>query len=219
MAAVGSGGSISDVLVNVANNPALVRIVILGDLLTSLGIVALAALLYVVLNKQGPIIALVAFGWWLVEAMALAVSKVGLAALIPLSHEFVQAGGSDQSHYLGLGGFLYHSLVTQLGSTTLMFFYCAGGVLWYYLFYKSRYIPRAISLFGLAAVSVSLVGIVFVLMGFDVPIIVFLPVLPFELTIGGWLVVRGATDGSEGAGLLARISSSPVERDANQVAA
>jgi len=33
-----------------------------------------------------------------------------------------------------------------------MLVYCAGGILWYYLFFKSGYSPRAISLFGLVAV-------------------------------------------------------------------
>jgi hypothetical protein len=35
------------------------------------------------------------------------------------------------------------------------------------------------------------------LLGYDVPIVVFLPNLPFELTIGIWLMVKGIRDGSE----------------------
>jgi hypothetical protein len=42
-----------------------------------------------------------------------------------------------------------------------MFFYCIGGLVWYSLFYRSRYIPRAISAFGVAAVAVGLMGILF----------------------------------------------------------
>jgi hypothetical protein len=75
-----------------------------------------------------------------------------------------------------------------------MFFYCIGGLLWYYLFYKSRYIPRVISLWGLLAVSVALVGIVLQLLSYDVSIFVYLPILPFELTVGGWLMFRGIKD-------------------------
>jgi hypothetical protein len=94
---VGSG-NISAILLNIANRVDLLRLVILDDLATSLGVVALAALLYVVLNKQNRIIALVALGWWLAEAMALAISKVGTFALIPLSLEFVKAGAPDHSY-------------------------------------------------------------------------------------------------------------------------
>jgi hypothetical protein len=83
-----------------------------------------------------------------------------------------------------------------LSGTILMFFYCAGGMAWYYLFYRSRSIPRAIPAFGLAAVSVGLVGSVLGLLGNDVPMLAYLPILPFELTIGTWLLLRGTSDGS-----------------------
>src|SRR6266852_199152 len=193
MSAVGSGG-MSDILVDISNRLTTMRIFILGDLVTSLGIIVLVVLLYVVLNKQNRTIALVALGCWLTEATALAISKVGASALIPLSQEFVQAGAPDHSYYQTLGEVLYSGVVVPLGQTTELLFYCFGGMLWYYLFYKSGYIPRAISLFGLIAVSVALVGLALQFLGHDVSIFVFLPILPFELTIGAWLLLRGIKD-------------------------
>ena len=193
MSVVGSGG-ISDILVDISNRLTLMRIFILGDLVTSLGIIVLAVLLYAVLNKQNKIIALVALGCWLTEAIALAISKTGASALIPLSLEFVKAGAPQHSYYQTLAGFLYNGIVIQLGQTIELLFYCLGAMLWYSLFYRSRYIPRAISLFGLIAVSVALVGLVVEFLGHDVSILVFLPILPFVLTIGTWLVVRGIRD-------------------------
>jgi hypothetical protein len=170
------------------------RIFILGDLVISLGIIVLAALLYAVLNKQNKIIALVALGCWLTEAIALAISKIGASALIPLSLEFAKAGAPQYSYYQTLAGFLYNGIVIQLGQTIELLFYCFGAMLWYSLFYRSRYIPRPIALFGLIAVSVALVGLVIEFLGHDVSILVFLPILPFELTIGTWLVLRGIRD-------------------------
>ena len=194
-AVVGSGG-ISSILVNISNRAMLLRINIVADLVASVEIIVLAVLLYIVLSKQNKIVALVALGLWLVEAIALAVAKIGALALIPLSAEFVKAGAPGNSYYQGLGEFLYNGVVTQLGVTTHMFFYCTGGLLWYFLFFKSRYVPRAISLFGLVAVSVALVGVVLQLLGYDVSMYVALPLLPFELTIGTWLALRGINEGS-----------------------
>jgi hypothetical protein len=193
MSVVGSGG-MSDILVDIANRLTLMRISILGDLVTSLGIIVLAVLLYAVLSRQNKIIALVALGCWLTEAMALAISKIGASALIALSLEFVKAGAPEHSYYQTLGEFLYRGIVMQLGQTIELLFYCFGAILWYSLFYKSRYIPRAISLFGLIAVSVAIAGLVYEFLGHDVSILVFLPILPFELTIGTWLVLRGIKD-------------------------
>ena len=142
-------------LANVSNNTALFRVVILDGLLNSTGIVALAVLLYVVLKEQGKLMARVALGLWLAEAIFYAIIQLGLLALIPLSAEFVAAGAPAGSFYQTLGDFLYHGLYSQ-GMTLHMWFYCTGGLLWYYLFYRSNYIPRAISIFGLLAVSLGL---------------------------------------------------------------
>jgi hypothetical protein len=95
---IGSG-STSDMLVNISDNLTLMRISSLVELLTSLGIVVLAVLLYVVLHKQNKIIALVALGWWLAEAITLAVGKMGAFALIPLSLKFVAAGAPEASYF------------------------------------------------------------------------------------------------------------------------
>ena len=128
-AAVGTG-SISDILVNVATNLTLMRISILVELVTSLGIIVLASLLYIVLHKQGKIIACVALGWWLAEAITLAVSKIGAFALIPLSQEYVKAGAPDPSYFQTLGDFFYYGFDRQ-GWAIHMLFFCLGGILWY----------------------------------------------------------------------------------------
>jgi len=195
MPAIGSG-SISNSLVNVSHQLILVRLSSLVQLLTSSGIVVLAVLLYIVLHKQNKIIALVALGWWLAEAIFLAISQLGVLALLPLSLDFVQAGAPVHAYYQTLGAFLYNGLYNN-GITIHMWFYCIGGLLWYSLFYASKYIPRVISLWGLLAVSVGLIGIVFQLLGYDVSIFVFLPIAPFEVTIGVWLMLRGIKEQSQ----------------------
>ena len=201
--AVGSG-SISDILVNVANNLTLMRISILVELVTSVGIVALAALLYIVLHEQHRVIALVALGWWLAEAITLGVSKIGAFALIPLSLEYVAAGAPDPSptgpmgYFQTLGDFFYYGFDRQ-GWAIHMLFFCLGGILWYYLFYRSKYIPRVLSGWGLVAVSLVLINILLVLFdrSFDLQMIMLAPYLVFEALIGPWLMVKGVRDGSE----------------------
>ncbi len=69
-------------------------------------------------------------------------------------------------------------------------------MLWYFLLYRSRYIPSAIPAFGLAAVSLGLVGIILQFLGNDVPTLAYLPILPFELIVGTWLLVKGVKEGS-----------------------
>jgi hypothetical protein len=105
--AIGSG-SISEILVNIPDNLALMRIGILLDLINGIANVVLAVLLYAILHKQNKIISLVALGWWLADVIILAVSKIGAYALIPLSLEFVEAGAPASSFYQTLGDFLHY---------------------------------------------------------------------------------------------------------------
>ncbi len=189
---VGSG-SISDIFANISKNVTQIRISNLVALVDSLGIVFLAAMLYVVFNRQYEIIALVALGFFLVEAIILAVSKLGAFALIPLSQEFVEAGAPEPSYLQALGDFLYHGVDRQ-GYHIHNLFFCLGGILWYYLFLKSGYIPQALSLWGLVAVSLLLIPVLLQIYYRDSThplMVVGLPYLPFELFLGVWLIVTG----------------------------
>jgi hypothetical protein len=121
-------GSISDQLVSIADNLTLMRVSILVELVTAIRIVMLAALLYVVFHEQYPIVALIALGWWLVEAIVLAVSKIGGYALLPLSRAYVDAGAPAASFYQTLGDFLYYGFDRQ-GWAIHMLFFCLGGIL------------------------------------------------------------------------------------------
>jgi len=189
---VGSG-SISNTLVNISKNITLMRISNLLALVNSLGIVVLGALFYIVFHRQDESIALVALGLFLVEAIMLAVSKMGTFALIPLGQEFVAAGAPDASYFQALGSFLYHGVDRQ-GYQLHNLLFCLGGILWYYLFLKSGYIPQALSLWGLAAVSLLLIPVLLQIYDRDFthPVMaVGLLYLPFELFLGVWLIVKG----------------------------
>ncbi len=179
-----------DLLQHLSTNLTTARAGIVVDLVTSIGIVTLAALLYAVLHRYGRAVALVALGCWLAEAMFMAISRLGGLALVQLSRSFVDAGAPSQSAYQVLGVSLFKGVYAP-AYTVHMFFYCVGGLLWYGLFYRSNAVPRLIALWGIAAAGVGLGGIVAELFGASVPTFVFLPLLGFELIVGGWLLVKG----------------------------
>lgn len=177
--------TLKEILASIADNTVRYRLSILGDLFNSAAIVALAALLYTVLSRHNRIVALIALGLWLGEAFALAVSKIGAYGLLPLSEAFTAEAGIEP-----LVNFLYFGFA-ETGYRLHMFFYCLGGIVWYSLFAASRHIPRIISLFGVAAASAGLIGIVLEFFGYDISIALYLPIGVFELAIGIWLVIRG----------------------------
>jgi hypothetical protein len=156
-------------------------------MVTVTALVILSALLYLTLKSQNGKIALVALGLRLTEVALLAVSRVSTFALLRTGQAFLAEG---RPAYLETLGTLFYE--TQWFTYSLnMVFFTLGGTLFYYLFYKSRAIPRALSIAGLIAAPLAFVGTLIELFGHPVPLFVFLPNLPFELAIGLWLVIKG----------------------------
>jgi len=186
-------GDITASMTNIADNPLQMRASIVVEMVTAMGIVMLGALLYMTLKKQSMNVALVALGLYLIEAGLLAASRMPAFALLRISQESVVAGRPD---YLQTLGNLFLE-AQDFGYSLHMLPFALGATLFYYLFFKSRFIPWLLSVWGLIAASLAFIGTLLALFGYDVPIVVFLPNLPFELTIGVWLMVKGIGDGSE----------------------
>jgi hypothetical protein len=186
-------GNITDSMTNIANNALQMRASIVVEMITAIGIVMLGSLLFVTLKKQNGNIALVALGLYLIEAAILAASRIAAFALLRISQESVIAG--HPAYLQTLGNLFYEA--QSFGYDLHMLPFALGATMFYYLFFKSGFLPRVLSLWGLIAAPLSLIGILFSLLGYDVPIFVFLPNLPFELGIGLWLIVKGIRDGSE----------------------
>lgn len=129
------------------------------------------------------------FGLWIVQAAFVSIRQISAFSLLNVSQKFVKAGATDSSYFQTLGSLFYESIQSVLASQ--MIFYTIGGVLFYYLFLKSKYVPQVLALFGILTASVGFVGELFKLFGYDVPLYVFLPILPFELAIGAGLIVKG----------------------------
>jgi hypothetical protein len=194
LASVVGSGPIASILVNVSKHLTRVRISNLVALLNSLAIVLLAVMFYVVFYKQYRIIALVALVCFVAEAIILAVSKIGAYGLIPLSQDFIEAGAPEPSYFQTLGNFLYHGL-DRLEYDLHMLFFCLGGILWYYLLYSSRLVPRPLGIWGLVAICLLSIPVLLMLYrrGPTPLMVLGLPYAPFELVLGIWLIVKGFT--------------------------
>ena len=182
-------------MTNIADNAMQMRASIVMTMVTGMAIIFLASMLYLVLKTQNGKIALVAFGLYLLEVAILAVSRIPAFSLIQISQESVIAGHPD--YLQTLGNLAYEAAV--FGDWLHMLPFAVGALLFYTLFFRSRYIPRALSLFGLVAASLGLIGTLLVLLGYDVPVIVVALNFPFEVTVGVWLIVKGINYSSETA--------------------
>jgi hypothetical protein len=189
-------GSIRESMINIANEPWLMSANILGEMITAAGVIFLGAILFVVLRKQNEEMALVGLGLYVLEGALLAASKIAGFALLRISQEYITAG--QPASLETMGSLAMGSM--DFGYTLLMVAFGLGAILFYWLLYKSRVIPRALSLWGLATVPITLVASIFAIFGFQVPFAVYLPYVPFEFVVGIWILVKGISETNEQLG-------------------
>ncbi len=175
-------------LTAIAANSTALRLFMLTDMLTALGIIFLGAMLYTVLRDHSPAMATIALGLYLVEAALLAASKGSAYSLIGISQQYVAAG--EPELLLGLAESAIASM-DFVGVQLHMLAFCIGALLFYALLYQSRVVQRWLSLYGLITVAPLLVATLLVIMGVEVPFLIYVPYVPFELAIGLWLLIAG----------------------------
>jgi hypothetical protein len=181
-------GNMSETLVKIASQPALMRTNILFDVLTALGVIFLGAILFISLRKQNEKIAMTALCFYILEGALLAVSRMETFSLLRISQEYVAAG--QPANLLLMGQVAYESM-DFTGNTLHMLAFCLGGILFYSLLYKSALVPRGLSLWGLLTIFPMLVGTITQIYGVTISFYFYLPYVPFELGIGLWILVKG----------------------------
>lgn len=187
-------GNIGESMIKIANNPLLMRTFILVDMLTALGIIFLGAVLFLTLRKQNETMALVALGFYILEAALLAVSRLEAISLLSMSQTYLAAGQPASMQTMAVGTLESMDFV---GLTLHMLAFCPGGIIFYYLLYKSGLVPRALSLWGLTAVLPCLIGTLLKVFGYEAPALLYVCYMPFELVISLWILVKGINGASE----------------------
>jgi hypothetical protein len=150
--------------------------------------------LFPVLRPYGERIALGHLSFRFLEAVVISIGIVAILSLLTLSQDFVAAAAPDASTYHAAG-----TLLLAVKNWTFMlgplFLLGVNTLMYSYLLFKSRLVPRPLAIFGLAGATLVLVAAMFVLFGTDqlsTPMVLLAaPVGVFEMVFAGWLIVKG----------------------------
>lgn len=177
-----------DYLSNLYPNKTQVIIAVLLELINDAAVVGIGFLMFQILKQHNESLALGYLSIRIIESAILIVSGISPLLLITLSQEYIKTGTTDAFYYQTLGTLAikgyYLAFEIAMIATSL------GGLILSYLLYKSKLIPRLISVLGLgyaALLANSLVEI----FGYSTGIILFLPGALFELIFPIWLIVKG----------------------------
>jgi hypothetical protein len=157
--------------------------------------VGIAISLYPVLRKYNEGLALGAVGFRLIEGVFYIVAVMGLLLLITLSQQFVKAGAPDSSYFETLG-VLVVAGYRWVGNVGSLLAFSIGALLYYYIFYQTRLVPRWLSGWGLVAIILTMVSGLLVMFGLIGPmstgqVVLNLPIGVQEMVLAVWLIVKG----------------------------
>jgi hypothetical protein len=155
--------------------------------------VGMAITLYPTLKKQNESLALGYVGARLVAAAFNMIGVILLLLLLTLSQEFVRAGTPVSSHFQTIGELLRtgRDLVNHAGVILIM---SMGGLMFYYLLFQIKLVPRWLAGWGLVGTSMAIVaGCLFMFRSIDLITSVYMdfPLALQEMVFAVWLIVKG----------------------------
>ena len=161
------------------------------SLMMGISLVAMTIFLYPIFRKDSEELAggLLLFRGAL-EGTGNMFSTLGFLALVALSNEYV-ATGANSAALQSVGNFLYQFQARISPVSTLMFI--IGATFLYVSFYRTRLIPRWLSVWGL----IGAVGVfAYVLLDFfhmdnGIGFYLQMVIAPQEIVMGLWLVIKG----------------------------
>ena len=177
---------------NIIADDVLFRFGITIELFMSIGLIVLALVLYRILKPVNKNLALLALSWRLAEAILGCVAALSsLIVLLLLNGEIYSAAFATQQLQALVGLFLD---VRSAALTLVFVFLSLGTIVFCYLFFKSKYIPRILAAFGIFSFLLMLIGSFVSILLPDYAAILqfaFAPAALFEIVIGLWLLIKG----------------------------
>jgi hypothetical protein len=171
--------------------------VLLGALLLFVGAAAAAGIaiaLYPVLRKYNDGLALGSVGFRLIEGSLYIGIVVCLLLLVALSQESASAGAAASSAFQ-VQAVLLMAARDSLGEVAVLAF-GIGALMYYWVFWRTRLVPRWLSGWGLVAIVSLMLSGILVMLGRVEPmsttqVVLALPIFLQEMVLAVWLIAKG----------------------------
>lgn len=181
-----------DYLILVSENRTRVVLGVLLELANGIAVVGIAVLMFPILRQRFPSMALGYVAFKIVEFVMTIMTGLGPFLLLTLSEIFVRAGAPEASYFQTTGTLL---LDERLWAFQMLFIaFSLAALMFYYMLYQTKLIPRFISIWGLLGTTVVFAQIILDTFGIpvedllgDLGVIMLLN----ELFLGVWLIVKG----------------------------
>ena len=178
-----------DYLSQIHLNKSLVMGGVLLELVNGIAVLGVAVILYPLLKKYHEGIALGYVAFRVLECGMQVAMDMGPLSLLTLSQKYIERGAQDTLQFETLGA-LYLA-ERDAAALMLMIFFVAGALLFYYLLYRSKLVPRFISIWGVIALVLIVTMNILDLQNMSFGMLLALPIIGNEIFLAIWLIVKG----------------------------
>jgi hypothetical protein len=146
-------------------------------------------LFFPILEKHGKRTALAYLAALIVEVVLLDVGVLALLMIVPLAQQGVDAGQASVGWAKALGSLAVQSntMAYQIGQMSLGL----GAVFLCLLLFRTRLIPRFLSIWGLVGYAILMAGTIAEIFGIHIGVMLSIPGGVFEVGLGFWLIIKG----------------------------
>ena len=185
----------SDYLIQASANENQVIIAAIFQFIMSVAYVGFAILLYTIIRKYNESLATGFIGFRLIAGVLNIIGVVVILLILTLSQEYIEAGAPDSSYFQTLG-VLLRSSRDIVNHVAMILVHCIGGLMLYYIFYKTKLVPKWLSVWGFIGTMFTIVAtllVLFSLIDIVTPIYIGLsmPMALLEMVLAVWLIVKG----------------------------
>ncbi len=175
-------------------NRVIVIVGILLEFLSALAVVLIPLLLFPILRKRNEVLALGYVSFRLFEAVLLSFAQIYKLSLVKLSQNYLDKGGVDASFFQNMGSSI-QSVIYWIDHDGLIYLivFGIGALILYSALYKSKLIPRWLSIWGLIGAVAILTASV--MATFDISLVLavllMIPIALQEQAMAIWFIVKG----------------------------
>lgn len=159
------------------------------ELLNAMAVVGIAMFLSPVLKKYNEAFALGYFGFRVLESALLLASAISPLVLVALSKNYISAGAAEGSFFDTTGNLLLaaHSAFFQVAMIVLSL----GSLLLCHVLYRSRLVPRFLSVIGFIGYAALFASGCLAIIGQEIGAVLYVPGAIFEIVFPVWIIVKG----------------------------
>jgi hypothetical protein len=151
--------------------------------------VVIAAILLPIFKKYSITLALLYFAFNIVGFIAISIDNISVLSMLELSQEYTK-NGTDNSDILKTFGNVFYKRHWWTHYLSLLIS-CFPVFILYYTLYRSKLIPKIISIVGIIAAILMFVEILSSIFGHSISMNMLLPIGLIQLFLPLWLIIKG----------------------------